>query len=596
MPTVTGTPGNDTLTPGYPYIGDFVLDGGAGNDTITGLIGNDTLLGGTGDDYLYGGPGNDSLDGGDGNDTAIFTDLHTNYTISYNSATSTFTIAAKGSGTDGTDMVTNVENFIFADGIFTADQLRGGSAPDTTPPTVLSFVPGDGQVGVPVNTTIAIVFSESVALGSGTITLRDGNGNVVETFNAANAGSASLVVAGSTLVIQPSHALTNSSSYTVELSPGVVHDLSGNAFTGNPEYHFITGGNGVTQVGTAASPNVTGGAGDDTLTAGPGNATADGGAGNDVVIAGPGNDVLIGGAGNDILIDGPGNDTLQGGDGADLYYVNSPNTVVVETANNAPEQTDPNHPGDVGRAVDKVIASISYTLTSFVENLSLATAAGNLSGTGNDLNNVLTGNDGNNILKGMGGNDTIDGGAGFDIAQYSGKFSDYKLSADTSQSTPVYTVADQRANSPDGTDSVTNVERLQFSDETLALDLGPTQAAGKTVLVMAATLGSFFPHVKDWAGTFLKYFDTGASVLDGTKLLFSSGIMPAIAGGSDNTSIAKAVYTNIHGNAPDAATLATLVAQLALSTPAQWMADQVTSAANQVQLTGFVQTGLEYTG
>ncbi|WP_132408400.1 calcium-binding protein [Neorhizobium sp. S3-V5DH] len=58
-----------------------VINGGAGNDDLTGFSGNDTLLGGIGDDSLSGdeggdtlegGAGNDSLTGGDGSDVFVF--------------------------------------------------------------------------------------------------------------------------------------------------------------------------------------------------------------------------------------------------------------------------------------------------------------------------------------------------------------------------------------------------------------------------------------------------------------------------------------------------------------------------------------------
>ncbi|MFT3666276.1 Ig-like domain-containing protein [Piscinibacter sp.] len=55
--------------------GDWVIqhgstiDGGAGNDSITGSAGNDRLIGGLGNDTLAGGAGNDILIGGQGDDT-----------------------------------------------------------------------------------------------------------------------------------------------------------------------------------------------------------------------------------------------------------------------------------------------------------------------------------------------------------------------------------------------------------------------------------------------------------------------------------------------------------------------------------------------
>jgi Ca2+-binding RTX toxin-like protein len=49
-----------------------------------------------------------------------------------------------------------------------------------------------------------------------------------------------------------------------------------------------------------------------------------------------------------------------------------------------------------------------------LENLTL-TGSANLSGSGNDLANVLNGNAGSNVLSGAAGNDTMRGGAGNDV-------------------------------------------------------------------------------------------------------------------------------------------------------------------------------------
>ncbi|WP_460431482.1 VCBS domain-containing protein, partial [Azotobacter salinestris] len=62
---------------------------------------------------------------------------------------------------------------------------------------------------------------------------------------------------------------------------------------------------------------------------------------------------------------------------------------------------------------DLVQASIDYRLTANVENLTLTGSAG-LSGTGNDLANLITGNSGSNVLDGGEGADTLIGGAGDD--------------------------------------------------------------------------------------------------------------------------------------------------------------------------------------
>src|SRR5262249_6956716 len=72
--TVKGGNGNDTINAGSlaPNVIGLTIDGGAGNDTITGSQGNDTLIGGDGSDLVIGGRGNDTAQLGNGNDTFVW--------------------------------------------------------------------------------------------------------------------------------------------------------------------------------------------------------------------------------------------------------------------------------------------------------------------------------------------------------------------------------------------------------------------------------------------------------------------------------------------------------------------------------------------
>ncbi|MDX3971417.1 MAG: M10 family metallopeptidase C-terminal domain-containing protein, partial [Bradyrhizobium sp.] len=106
----------------YLYNGDTrsYIDnaiGGSGNDAILGNAIANALNGAGGNDTITGGAGDDSINGGTGTDTAVYSGSWVNYAVTYTSATQTFTIADLRSGSpNGTDTVTNVEYFQFADG------------------------------------------------------------------------------------------------------------------------------------------------------------------------------------------------------------------------------------------------------------------------------------------------------------------------------------------------------------------------------------------------------------------------------------------------------------------------------------------------
>lgn len=216
---------------------------------------------------------------------------------------------------------------------------------------------------------------------------------------------------------------------------------------------------------------IDGGDGNDTLTIGGGDATLQGGAGDDRLVAlGDGNNVIDGGTGADFMVGGTGDDTYvvdnvgdtiseKAGGGTDLVEssisytlggaienltllghdaINATGNALANelTGNDAANILDGRagadtmsggagddtyYVDDAGDRVseganmghDTVHSTISYTLTPNVEDLYLD-GAGNLSGTGNDLDNVIHGNAGNNSLYGLAGNDSLYGGGGVD--------------------------------------------------------------------------------------------------------------------------------------------------------------------------------------
>ena len=146
----------------------------------------------------------------------------------------------------------------------------------------------------------------------------------------------------------------------------------------------------VTRSGTADANFLTGGELDDSL---------QGLGGNDTLFGFGGNDTLAGGDGNDSLDGGAGNDTMDGGLGDDVFYVQDSGDVVIEAA---------------GQGWDQILTSITFTLPSDVEALTLRSGFGAINALGNAADNWLIGNEANNVLEGGDGNDTLVGGDGND--------------------------------------------------------------------------------------------------------------------------------------------------------------------------------------
>lgn len=112
----------------------------------------------------------------------------------------------------------------------------------------------------------------------------------------------------------------------------------------------------------------------------------------------------------------------------------------------------------VYRGQDNV--AIAYSTT--IENAK--GGAGNDIITGNDANNRLYGNSGDDTFTGGLGDDSIDGGSGSDTAVFSGNASAYRVKREGDR----VSVMDLTSNRF-GTDSLSNVELIQFDDQTLTV-------------------------------------------------------------------------------------------------------------------------------
>jgi Ca2+-binding RTX toxin-like protein len=112
------------------------------------------------------------------------------------------------------------------------------------------------------------------------------------------------------------------------------------------------------------------------------------------------NNTITGNAGNNVLDGGGGTDTLSGGLGNDTYMVNQTTGLTINEA--------------AGAGTDTVVSTVTYTLGTNIDNLTLAGTSA-INGTGNTLDNILIGNAAANTLNGGAGSDQLTGGAGNDI-------------------------------------------------------------------------------------------------------------------------------------------------------------------------------------
>ena len=111
-------PGNDVI---YGNNGNDNLDGESGSDIIFGGDGFDVIKGGTGGDSITPGEGNDEVDGGSGIDEVWFSGKSSDYQFSGTSSSLTVKDISSGFN-DGTDILNNIENLRFTDGLVTTSQ------------------------------------------------------------------------------------------------------------------------------------------------------------------------------------------------------------------------------------------------------------------------------------------------------------------------------------------------------------------------------------------------------------------------------------------------------------------------------------------
>ncbi|MDP2753849.1 MAG: calcium-binding protein [Nitrospirota bacterium] len=441
--------------------------GGAGTDKllrIENIIGsayNDTLKGVAAGSIIDGGLGIDALTGGAGNDTFIVT---AGDTVTDASTADTDTVKSSADWA----LSANLENLTLLTGAFvgvgnaTANLLTGNNSNNVLEGKGATGAPVDTLTGGDGNDTYIITDGDEsiietnsattqidTVISSGTVAalaanvenLRligavSGTGNTLNNIIYAGTGSNATLDGG---------AGTDTLSYQFGATAGVVITLNatsaatiGSGSDASSGFENLTGSNySDTLTGDTAANIITGGLGNDILNGGAAADTLDGGVGNDTYRVDTTTDKIIDTAGTDTVIasvdfsiatlttienltangaaaitltgnslantldseSNAFNDILVGGTGNDTYLVDNASDTVTEDAN---------------AGTDTVQTSVTYDLSASadnVENLTLAHITGShITGTGNDLANIITASAFGDTLLGGGGIDKLVGG------------------------------------------------------------------------------------------------------------------------------------------------------------------------------------------
>jgi len=222
--------------------------------------------------------------------------------------------------------------------------------------------------------------------------------------------------------------------------------------------------------------------------------------------------------------------------------------------------------------------------TAALDNIQIAFGTEINTVFGSKFNDRLTGNLSANLLEGGQGNDTIDGGLGIDTAKYTNAKSNYSFNFISPTNRSLTDVSGSQ-----GVDALVSIERLKFSDASLAIDLEGN--AGTTAKILGSVFGKESLANKTYVGIGLYYLDAGWTYDN------LAGVALGAAGAKTNDQIVSLLWTNVIGTKPTDADKQPYIALLdngmSAGALARLAADTAFNTTN-INLVGLAQTGIEY--
>ena len=279
-------------------------------------------------------------------------------------------------------------------------------------------------------------------------------------------------------------------------------------------------------------------------------------------------EILTGTAKDDTIYPGGGWDVVDGGDGFDTVVIVGSSTQFKIVFDSGVTYID---------ALSGASAMTERAQLTNVEQVEFVTDRKKVSLVVNDT------------LKGQPGTDFFDGGLGLDTVVYNGPMERYSITKSGNR----YVVSEPTGS--DDTDYLANIERLQFSNTKVALDM--TGNAGDAARLIGALLGPSYVKDKALAGVVIGLLDQNYSTQTIATLGLGTSTYLGLAGSSSNEDFVKHVFKNVIGRPPVEAELQTYVGMLSAGTSQAAlavMAAETEFTAEKIGLTGLVLNGWEF--
>ena len=203
-----------------------------------------------------------------------------------------------------------------------------------------------------------------------------------------------------------------------------------------------------------------------------------------------------------------------------------------------------------------------------------------------DTSTSFGGTSGNDTFHSSTGNEAFNGGAGVDTVIFSGHESNYTITlAGTG-----FSLKDNVGT--DGTDTVVNIEKLQFSDHTLTIAAAPSETLLESYRIYKAA----FDRAPDYGGLgyWFNVMGHGASLTDIAGGFIGSNEFKAMYGDPTDSTFVSLLYHHVLGRDLDQGGYDFWINDLKVETRAQVLAHFSESTENIANVAGVVANGIIY--